>query len=108
MKEANRRSSTATSVRRVNRPLQAEHTSYQHLTGKIRRIAVLRNPRNRQPVHVLRGRTALNRMSDHTNLISYINRKDWWHVPPEDPTAYQKRGMFLSSTFRQAEFYGRP
>jgi len=41
-------------------------------------------------------------------LISRINRKDWWHVPPSDPQAYEKRGMFLTSTFREAEFWGRP
>jgi hypothetical protein len=40
-------------------------------------------------------------------LIARINRKDWWHVPPSDPKAYQKRGMFLASTFREAEFWGR-
>ena len=41
-------------------------------------------------------------------LLSRINRKDWWHVPPSDPDAYEKRGMFLASTFREAEFWGRP
>ena len=41
-------------------------------------------------------------------LIARINRKDWWHVPPSDPDAYNKRGMFLASTFREAEFWGRP
>jgi len=41
-------------------------------------------------------------------LIARINRKDWWHVPPSDPRAYEKRGMFLASTFREAEFWGRP
>jgi len=41
-------------------------------------------------------------------FILYINRKSWWHVPPRDPRAYQKRGKFLASTFREAEFYGRP
>jgi hypothetical protein len=41
-------------------------------------------------------------------LIARVNRKDWWHVPPLDPKAYQKRGMFLASTFHEAEFYGRP
>jgi hypothetical protein len=25
-------------------------------------------------------------------LIRHINRKDWWHVPPADSRAYQKRG----------------
>lgn len=41
-------------------------------------------------------------------LLARINRKDWWHVPPADPTAYRKRGKFLASTFREAEFWGRP
>ncbi len=41
-------------------------------------------------------------------LVSHINRKDWWHVPPLDPTAYRKRGKFLASSFGEAEFYGRP
>jgi hypothetical protein len=41
-------------------------------------------------------------------LIAHINRKKWWHVPPMDPRAYEKRGKFLASSFREAEFYGRP
>jgi hypothetical protein len=41
-------------------------------------------------------------------LIAHINRKKWWHVPPIDPAAYSKRGMFLASSFGEAEFYGRP
>jgi hypothetical protein len=41
-------------------------------------------------------------------LIIHINRKDWWHVPPADPSAYKKRGKFFSSTYRESEFYGRP
>lgn len=41
-------------------------------------------------------------------LITHINRKDWWHVPPQDPKAYQKRGKFYASSFREAEFWGRP
>lgn len=41
-------------------------------------------------------------------MISHINKKDWWHVPPLDPLAYSKRGKFFSSSFREAEFYGRP
>jgi len=41
-------------------------------------------------------------------LIQHINRKDWWHVPPRDIRAYQKRGKFFASSFREAEFYGRP
>lgn len=41
-------------------------------------------------------------------LIRHVNRKDWWHVPPRDDTAYSKRGKFFASSFREAEFYGRP
>src|SRR5205809_3747974 len=41
-------------------------------------------------------------------LVAHINRKEWWHVPPRDPTAYRRRGKFLSSTFSEAEFWGRP
>ena len=41
-------------------------------------------------------------------LIEKVNKSDWWHVPPPDKFAYQKRGKFLASTYNQAEFYGRP
>lgn len=41
-------------------------------------------------------------------LIQILNRSNWWHVPPRDPKAYQKRGKFLASTYSQAAFYGRP
>ena len=41
-------------------------------------------------------------------LINKINQSLWWHVPPRDPHAYEKRGKFLASTYLQAEFYGRP
>ena len=41
-------------------------------------------------------------------LIKHVNRKDWWHVPPQDPAAYIKRGKFLASSFSEAEFWGRP
>ena len=41
-------------------------------------------------------------------LIKKVNKSDWWHVPPRDPKAYEKRGKFLASTYLQAEFYGRP
>ena len=44
----------------------------------------------------------------HDKLIERINRKDWWHVPSWDPQSYEKRGIFLASTFRGAEFWGRP
>jgi hypothetical protein len=48
-------------------------------------------------------------MGDHIQrLIAHVNRKHWWHVKPADANAYKKRGKFLSSSFQEAEFYGRP
>jgi hypothetical protein len=44
----------------------------------------------------------------YETVIAHVNRKDWWHVPPRDPAAYRKRGKFLASSFREAEFWGRP
>jgi hypothetical protein len=41
-------------------------------------------------------------------LIRHINHKDWWHVTPMDTHVYDRRGKFLSSSFSDAEFYGRP
>ncbi|MGO9271727.1 MAG: hypothetical protein ACLQOO_15930 [Terriglobia bacterium] len=41
-------------------------------------------------------------------LIAHLSRREWWHCPPQDPKAYQKRGKFLASSFREAEFWGRP
>lgn len=41
-------------------------------------------------------------------LISKINKSEWWHVRTRDPHSFEKRGQFLCSTFRDAEFYGRP
>jgi hypothetical protein len=37
-----------------------------------------------------------------------VSRKQWWHVPPSDPDAYRKRGKFLASSYREAEFWGHP
>lgn len=41
-------------------------------------------------------------------MIAHINRKLWWHCPPQDPKAYDKRGKFYASSFQEAEFWGRP
>lgn len=41
-------------------------------------------------------------------LIALVNRKQWWHVQPRNPEAYRKRGKFLASSYREAEFWGRP
>lgn len=54
-----------------------------------------------------KARTA-DRSALYDKLIAYVNRKNWWHVPPRDPGSYSKRGKFLASTFREAEFWGRP
>jgi hypothetical protein len=47
-------------------------------------------------------------MNGREKMVAHINRKDWWHVPPSDPEAYKKRGKFLASSYREAEFWGRP
>lgn len=41
-------------------------------------------------------------------LTEKINQSFWWHVTPKESTAYKKRGKFFASTYKQAEFYGRP
>ena len=43
-----------------------------------------------------------------SKLIKHVSRKAWWHVPPVDPDAFNARGKFYSSTYREAEFYGNP
>jgi hypothetical protein len=40
--------------------------------------------------------------------VKHVNRKNWWHVLPQDPEAYRKRGKFLASSYAEAEFWGRP
>ena len=44
----------------------------------------------------------------YERLVAHVNRKQWWHVPPVDPDAYNKRGKFYSVSFAAAEFWGRP
>ena len=48
------------------------------------------------------------KIKDQKTLINKINQSIWWHVIPKDLTAYKKRGKFFASTYKQAEFYGRP
>src|SRR6266478_4219540 len=55
-----------------------------------------------------RGRTENMNKALYERLVSHVNRKNWWHVPPVDPDAYRKRGKFLASSFAEDEFYGRP
>lgn len=44
----------------------------------------------------------------YEKIVAHVNRKNWWHVPPQDPQAYAKRGKFFASSFAEAEFWGRP
>jgi len=43
-----------------------------------------------------------------SRIVAHVNQKRWWHVPPRDPEAYRKRGKFLASSYREAEFWGSP
>ena len=45
-------------------------------------------------------------MSD--TISEQINRRTWWHSPPRDANSYKKRGIFLASSYKECEFYGRP
>jgi len=74
------------------------------LRMKARHERVVLKSDRRLPIEVAGGvmRSRIKR------LIAYINRKDWWHVPPRDARSYDKRGKFLAWSFRQAEHYGRP
>ena len=47
-------------------------------------------------------------VAEYQKLVAFVNRKAWWHVLPRDPNAYEKRGKFLASNYREAEFWGRP
>lgn len=42
------------------------------------------------------------------SLIEQVNRRKWWHSPPRDSASYKKRGVFLASSYKECEFYGRP
>ncbi len=61
-----------------------------------------------EAVSVRRVRLTRTRADNYQRLIAFVNRKDWWHVPPRDPNVYRKRGKFLASSFSEAEFWGRP
>jgi hypothetical protein len=46
--------------------------------------------------------------NQNKSLIEQVNRRKWWHSPPRDSASYRKRGVFLASSYRECEFYGRP
>ena len=48
------------------------------------------------------------KISKNVIFAEQINKREWWHSPPEDKDAYKKRGVFLAYSFKEAEFYGRP
>lgn len=75
--------------------------------GKQANIPIHVNPPRRKGL-APRLKEPLLRETHLQKLIRHINRKAWWHVPPMDPLAYEKRGKFLASSFGEAEFYGRP
>lgn len=54
------------------------------------------------------GIMASMRKESIQHFVSHINRKRWWHCPPQDPKSYKKRGKFFASSFADAELYGRP
>lgn len=41
-------------------------------------------------------------------LLAYINAHCWWRTALPDRQAIEARGVFLASSYRDAEFYGRP
>lgn len=41
-------------------------------------------------------------------LINCVNHKAWWRTHLPSKQAIRERGLFLASSFREAEFYGRP
>ncbi len=45
---------------------------------------------------------------NNAKLVSYINSHGWWRTALPDEKAVKARGVFYASSFREAEFYGRP
>ncbi|MBX7243525.1 MAG: hypothetical protein K1X92_17430 [Bacteroidia bacterium] len=48
------------------------------------------------------------KQSKNDKLISYINKKDWWRTSLPSLEDINARGLFFASSFKEAEFYGRP
>jgi hypothetical protein len=47
-------------------------------------------------------------MKKALTFADQLNKRKWWHSPPADKKAYKKRGIFLASSYKECEFYGRP
>jgi len=41
-------------------------------------------------------------------LVFYINSHNWWRTVLPDEKMVKARGLFYASSYRDAEFYGRP
>lgn len=41
-------------------------------------------------------------------IAEYVNKKDWWRTAEPNEQAIKDRGLFYVSSFKEAEFYGRP
>lgn len=41
-------------------------------------------------------------------LVGYINSKDWWRTSIPSSQVINDRGLFYASTYKEAEFYGKP
>lgn len=41
-------------------------------------------------------------------IIEGINKKHWWRTALPKKEEIEKRGLFFTSTYEEAEFYGRP
>ena len=41
-------------------------------------------------------------------LISYLNAHEWWRTTLPDKKIVNSRGLFYASSYKDAEFYGRP
>ena len=44
----------------------------------------------------------------YNKLIDNINKKDWWRTANPDQKSISDRGNFYASSYKEAEFYGRP
>lgn len=47
-------------------------------------------------------------MGKNKTIADKINKRVWWRTVIVDRDAISERGLFLASSFRDAEFYGRP
>lgn len=45
---------------------------------------------------------------DNAKLIAHINKHQWWRTALPSGKAVEARGVFCASSYREAEFYGRP